>query len=56
MSATTRRILDMRGVQPGRFRAEQVPPRERERLRASIAERLIAKQMARLEAQRGAEQ
>jgi hypothetical protein len=29
---------------------------ERPRLRASIAERLIAKQMARLEAQRGAEQ
>jgi len=56
MSATTRRILDMRGVQTGRFRPEQAPKFERERLRASIAERLIAKQMARLEAQRGVEQ
>ncbi len=56
MYAKTRRILDVRGLQPGRFRAEQVTPVERERLRASIAERLIAKQMARLEAQRGAEQ
>jgi len=56
MSATVRRIIDTRGLQPGRFRADQVPRRERERLRASIAERLIAKQMARLEAQRGAEQ
>lgn len=52
MQATTRRIFDTADWNNRRFRAEQVERSERARLEASIAERVIAKQMMRLEAQR----
>lgn len=52
MRKTTRRIIDASGWNNREFRAEQVEKAEAERLRASIAEHVIAKQIARLEAQR----